>query len=121
MAGKVSGKAAWEVEFCSVPLSREQIEQALKWDEDLSKTERAFINALMAGCKIGFSGNVGTGAFICSVTVPDPVKGTKRLCFTSHAPDLWDVARITSYKIEVALDGDVYAVHGEIGSGDVYR
>jgi len=121
MAGKKAERAPWEAMFISVPLSREQIQLALEWDETMAKTERVFINVLEKACKIGLSYNVTTGAFICSVTVPDPVKGTSKRCFSSHAPDVFDSMRLAAYKVFAVLDGDPYAVFGEIASEDMYR
>jgi hypothetical protein len=111
MANKKTERAAWEVEFVSVSLSREEVETCKKWDEDYSFTLKEVDNALTKSAKIGFTYNQTTSSFTCSVTVGDPATGKRKRCFTSHAPDFMDALKIAAYKIAKKLDGDVFNLH----------
>lgn len=111
MAPKKQDRQPWEVEFCSVPLSREEVAACQKWDTNYSLTLKEVENALFKACKISLSYNQTTSSYIASCTVPSPDTGKQKKCFTSHAPECMDALKIMAFKIATVLDGDAFNVH----------
>lgn len=111
---KKSGKSErqpWEVDFTSVPLSREEVDGCKRWDANYSLTMKAVDDALFKACKISLSYNQTTSSYIASITVPSPETGIQKKCFTSHAPELMDALKIMAFKIATVLDGNPFNVH----------
>jgi hypothetical protein len=120
VAPKKKERAAWEVEFCSVPLSREDVEAAKKWDVNYSLTMKACDNALFKACKISLSYQQNTSSYIASCTVPHPESGQQKKCFTSHAPEMMDALKLMAFKITTVLDDDVFNLHNVASSQEAW-
>jgi len=121
MAKKAKERAVWEVDFCQIDMTLEQVAHVQSWDADFVHTLKAISDLLAEGCKISLSRGQHAETVSASVTVPNPSGTGRKACYMAHAPSVMEALKCAAYKFEVVLDGDTTSLWGNGVSGTVWK
>lgn len=103
--GKAS-RPAWEVDFVSVELSKEQKKLVQSFDEDLSITMDTITTLVGEGYKLTCSGDKAHDCVAVYLTSPKSPDGARQQCLGARGPDLLNAMRAIVYKHSVILEGE---------------
>jgi len=102
---KKDGRAAWEVDFISVELSKEQKDQLRKWDVKYELTIDAISRLVSDGYKFSAWGDKAHDCVGVTLTSPQLEGHAHKLCISARGPQFLDALRAIAYKHLIVLDG----------------
>jgi hypothetical protein len=108
MAGKGSKdkRAAWEVDFISVELSKEQKDMLRKWDPDGAESSDAVARLVSDGFKLSLWGDKAHDCVGATLTSPKRGDGVRQRCISARGPDFFGALKALAYKHLIVLDAD---------------
>lgn len=99
-------RAAWEVDFVSVELSKEQKDMLRKWDVKYETTVDQITRMVSDGFKLSVWGDKAHDCCGATLTSPKKDGGPRQQCLNARGPDFLGALKAVAFKHLIVLEGD---------------